>query len=137
MNRSEARAAALKLIYERRMGGSGGTDTREGLLEIPPKEGNADYMEKIFEGVCDNEAKIDEIISSFLRSGWKLERLSQIDLIVLEIAVYELAVGELPGAVVINEAIELAGKYSNPDICPFINGILASILRSERLKNGL
>lgn len=131
MDRSEARAAALKLIYENRMGGTGGPDTIQGLLEIGPKEGNSDYMEALFKGVCENESRYNDIISKYLRSGWRIDRLSMIDLIVLQIGLYELEQGELTAGIIINEAIELAGSYSNPDITPFINGVLANIARDD------
>ena len=59
MDRSAARAAAMKLLYEWEMGGNGGEDTRLGLLEIQPGEEEADYMEETVSGVQQHVQEID------------------------------------------------------------------------------
>lgn len=130
MDRSQARAAAMQLLYEWEMHGDGGESTREGLLEISAEEKNSEYMEALFEGVVHNVAEIDSGIESCLRPGWRLERISRVDLCILRLGVYELRFGKTPPAVAINEAIELSKVYSTEEIASFINGVLGNIARA-------
>ena len=130
MDRTSARAAAMKLLYEWEMGGDGGEDTRVGMLEIKPEENEADYMEALVAGVQQNASEIDAIIEKFA-VGWKLERIMRVDLTILRVAIYELKFAGLTPAVAVNEALELARAYSTPDAVSFVNGVLGSLLRSE------
>ncbi len=130
MNRTQARAAAMKLVYEWEMGGDGGEDTFRELLEIQPGEDETAYMQMLFEGVRDNQAKLDEKIERFSR-GWKLDRLSRVDLAILRVAAYELAQGKEPGGAVIQEAVQLSEKYSTDKAGSFVNGVLGAMARAE------
>ncbi len=129
MDRTGARAAAMKLLYEWEMGGDGGEDTRVGMLGIQPGEKESDYMEMLVGGVQEHVSEIDELIAKYA-VGWKLERLSRVDLSVLRVAVYEIRFTELAGAVAVNEALELARAYSTPEAVSFVNGVLGSLLRA-------
>lgn len=131
MNRSMARAHAMKLVYEHEMGGDGGEDTRFNLLEVSQGETESDFMDNLYEGVSENMEKIDALISEFIR-GWTLERLSRVDLAILRVAVFELMEGKTPMPIVINEAVEMAHTYSDDKSGPFINGVLGSISRSGK-----
>ncbi|MBQ3222285.1 MAG: transcription antitermination factor NusB [Clostridia bacterium] len=130
MDRTQARAAAMQLVYEKEMGGDGGIDTRIGLLEIAEEDKNTKYVDELVEAVEKNLTAIDEKISSFLRSGWRLERITRVDLCILRVGVAEMLYCGTPAAVVINEAIELSRKYSTEEIGSFINGVLGSVARS-------
>ena len=130
MDRSSARAAAMKLLYEWEMGGDGGEETRVGMLEIQPGEKEADYMELLVEGVQKNAAALDKLISAYA-VGWKLDRINRVDLSILRVAMYEINHTELSDAVAVNEALELARAYSSPEAVSFINGVLGSMLRSK------
>lgn len=130
MDRTSARAAAMKLLYEWEMGGDGGEDTRVGMLEIMPEENEADYMESLVAGVQKNASEIDAIIAKYA-VGWKLERIMRVDLTILRVAIYELKFAGLTPAVAVNEALELARAYSTPEAVSFVNGVLGSLLRSE------
>jgi len=112
------------------MGGDGGIDTRIGLLEIAEEDKNTKYVDELVEAVEKNLTAIDEKISSFLRSGWRLERITRVDLCILRVGVAEMLYCGTPAAVVINEAIELSRKYSTEEIGSFINGVLGSVARS-------
>ena len=93
-------------------------------LEDCPK-GAARYMLERFKTIVDKFDELDEIISE-VSVGWKLERMSKIDLTILRLAVYEIKMDEeIPDKVAINEAIELAKKYGGDNSPSFINGILA------------
>jgi N utilization substance protein B len=132
MNRTTARAHAMKLVYEWEMGGDGGEDTRLNLLEVAPGEAESAFMNALYEGVVADREKIDDLIAEFAH-GWSLDRLSRVDLSILRIAAYELSTKKNPPAIVINEAVELANVYSGDKAGPFINGVLGSIARSGKI----
>ena len=128
MERTVARAHAMKLIYEWEMGGDGGEETRLNLLEVAPNEKEADYMNAMFEGVVANIETIDGRLKQYVR-GWSLERVTRVDLAILRLAVYELTLGKEPAGAIINEAVELANQYSTDKAGAFINGVLGNLLR--------
>ena len=130
MDRRIARAHAMKLIYEWEMGGDGGEDTRIELLGVEPGENETEYMNGMYDGVVSNREEIDRQISDHLR-GWKIDRLSRVDLAILRLGVYELMLKETAAGIVINEAVELANQYSTEKAGAFINGVLGSISREE------
>ena len=129
MNRVTARTHAMKLIYEWEMGGEGGEDTRIDLLGVQPGEEESAFMERMFSGVVENAAEIDRRIEENA-CGWKLERISRVDLAILRLATCELMQGSTPQAVVINEAVEMARQYSGEKSPQFVHGVLGSISRS-------
>ena len=124
-----ARAQAMKLIYEWEMGGDGGEETRLNLLEVKPTENEADYMNRMYDGVVANVEAIDAKLAPFLK-GWTLERLNRVDLAILRLATHELMLGETPTGVVVNEAVELANQYSIDKAGGFINGVLGNLGRA-------
>lgn len=130
MDRKIARAHAMKLIYEWEMGGDGGEETRINLLGVTPGENEAEYMNRMFEGVVGNAEEIDERIAAHLH-GWTIARLNRVDLAILRLGTHELMVGEVPAGIVINEAVELANEFSTDKAGAFINGVLGSISRAE------
>ena len=130
MDRKIARAHAMKLIYEWEMGGDGGEETRINLLGVTPGENEAEYMNRMFEGVVGNAEEIDQRIAAHLH-GWTIARLNRVDLAILRLGAHELMVGEIPAGVVINEAVELANEFSTDKAGAFINGVLGSISRAE------
>ena len=83
-------------------------------------------------GVCQALSSLDEELSEAL-IGWKLERLSKVDLAILRLALYEIrCVPEIPISVSINEAVELAKKYSPQSAGrAFINGVLGKLTPKE------
>ena len=132
MNRTQARAAAMKLVYEWEMGGDGGEDTCRELLEIQPGEDEIEYMQALFDGVHDHVAALDEKIQRFAH-GWKLDRLSKVDLAILRVAAYELGEAKEPAGAVIQEAVQLTEKYSGDKAGAFVNGVLGAMARSEEV----
>ena len=129
MDRTGARAAAMKLIYEWEMGGDGGEETRQDLLEIQPDECERDYMEKLVSGIEEHVGEIDSVVSDFV-VDWKIERIGRVDLAIMRVAIYEIKYASQPAGVAVNEALELARTYSTPEAVPFINGVLGSFIRS-------
>ena len=124
-----ARAHAMKLIYEWEMGGDGGEETRLNLLEVSPTENEADYMDRMFEGVVANVDAIDGKLCEYLK-GWTLERVTRVDLAILRLAAYELMLGETSTGIVVNEAVELANQYSTDKAGGFVNGVLGNLGRA-------
>jgi N utilization substance protein B len=87
------------------------------------------YLHQLIAGVLDHKPAIDQLIQKYLIAGWSLNRIAKTDLIILEIALYEMIyVDDLPAKVSINEAIELAKKYSDDRSRKFVNGILSHAL---------
>ena len=83
-------------------------------------------------GVADHRARIDELIGRFA-IDWALERMPAVDRAVLRLAAYELGwEPEVPSAVVISEAVELAKMYSTKDSGRFVNGLLSRIAEELR-----
>ena len=130
MDRTGARAAAMKLIYEWQMGGDGGEDTRMGLLGIRPDENEADFMDALVAGVQEHVSELDATIEKYA-ANWRIDRIERVTLAVLRLAVYELTYEkELPSSVAINEALELTRTYASPQSVAFVNGILGSVQRA-------
>lgn len=130
MNRTEARAAAMKLIYEWQLGGDGGEETRLGLLDIAPGEAESDFMDSLVSGVQEHVDELDALIEQYA-ANWRIERIERVTLAVLRLAIYELTHEELSANVVINEALELTRTYASPDSVAFVNGILGSVQRAQ------
>ncbi len=98
------------------------------LCTLANKEDVREYIIKICFEYQKNKEEIDKIISEFA-FGWDIDRLFKIDKDILRIAITELAfVKDAPHKVVIDEALELAKKYSTDDSPSFINGILARVV---------
>ncbi len=88
-----------------------------------------DYARQLYNGIVEKTEELDEIISSNLTS-WKINRLPKVNLSILRLAVYEMKyIDDVPNSVAINEAIELAKKYSGADDAAFINGVLGAVAR--------
>jgi transcription antitermination protein NusB len=87
------------------------------------------FANLLFEGATKEAGALDEIIAKH-SENWRLERLSAIDRAILRLAIHELRGGETPSRVVLNEAVELAKKFSSEDSGPFVNGVLDSVLKT-------
>jgi transcription antitermination protein NusB len=125
--RSEARERALGLLYEADAKGLG---VRDVLAALPADPDPLAVL--LAEGVADHLARIDELLSAHAR-GWTLERMPVIDRSVLRIGTYELLERpDVPTAVVIDEAVELAKEFSTDDSGRFVNGMLAAIAKKVR-----
>lgn len=88
------------------------------------------YVKDIVNGVLDNQEKIDETITKYL-DNWDLERLGKTDRAILRLSTYEMMYYDTPKVVVINEAVELAKKYSDDKVVKLINAVLDKIRDNE------
>ncbi|HHX93635.1 MAG TPA: transcription antitermination factor NusB [Tenericutes bacterium] len=89
-----------------------------------------DYLVNIVLGVLENKEKLDTLINKHLKD-WTLDRLGKTDEVILRISCFELKTTDTPPKVVINEAIELAKKYSDPKVVSMINGVLDKIYKNS------
>ena len=126
--RSKARKRAVDLLYE---GDLRSVDPalvlRERLAAADPPVN--EYTVDVVEGIGSQRERIDEILSQY-SEGWTLERMPPLDRAILRLGVYELLWREdVPSAVVIDEAVELAKTLSTDESPRFVNGVLARVLR--------
>jgi N utilization substance protein B len=128
--RSKARKRAVDVLYEADLRGSDPLDVlRDRVADANPPV--PDHAVRLVEGVVAQQPRIDELISAHA-SGWSLERLPDVDRAILRMATYELLwVDDVPDAVVIDEAVELAKALSTDDSPSYVNGVLGGIVRAE------
>lgn len=131
MNRYKSREQAFCFIFE----GMFGNRNLEEIIKnakISGADEISDFAQRVFLGVEKNTKKIEEIIENNLKK-WRKERLPRTTLAILKLAVFELIFeSENPGGVVINEAVELAKKFSTTEDANYINGVLSSIYKKTK-----
>jgi len=132
MNRSTIRENAFKLIYSLEIQKN---ENLQEQIELFFESNNINddeakkYIADVISGIQQNKDDILKLIEQNLKVEWKLNRISKMDLSVLELAIYEIKYSEIPFKVAINEAVELAKKYGEDKSKNFVNGILASIVK--------
>ncbi|MBN1778127.1 MAG: transcription antitermination factor NusB [Clostridiales bacterium] len=138
MARSIARQAAMQLVYQRSCGGELSDDAVALVYEHlrdggkPSKEDLA-FIGDILSGVQEHQKELDRLIAEKSSGEWTLDRVSKVDLCILRVAVYELFYrDDVPDNVSISEAMEMAGRYSEPKSGRYINGVLGAIERGKR-----
>jgi len=131
MSRTNARKDAFCLLFQREFVAHEEMENAKDLFfEDNPEieENDKLYILNSVNGVLENMEEIDKIINSNAK-GWSTERMAKTDLAILRLAVYEMKFSDdAPASVVINEAVELAKKYSSDESPAFINGILGSLI---------
>ncbi len=127
--RRRARERAIQILYQMDISG----DSPENVLKLywrmhPPKsEDVRKYTLFLFEGTVKNLKRIDELIVKYSKN-WKLSRMPVVDRNILRLAVFELLYeDDVPPSVAINEALEIARRFSTEDSTQFINGVLDAI----------
>ncbi len=127
MTRKEAREMAMCLLFEQDFRTE---ETPAEIYEISVANDEIkddEYIHRVFFGVNDNMAEIDEMIGSHSK-GWKTERMSHVSRAIQRIAVYEMMFeADVPAPVSINEAVELSKKYDDEKAKRFINGVLNAV----------
>lgn len=91
---------------------------------------DSEFVNSIVFGVVEKLSEIDNLVEKYLKD-WKMNRLGKTDKAILRLSTYELMYYDTPKIVCINEAIELAKKYSDEKIVKLINGVLDNILDNE------
>jgi N utilization substance protein B len=128
--RTKARKRAVDVLYEADVR----SRDRRSLLAERVADGNPpvpDHTVRLVEGVDEHSSRIDALIDAHA-SGWSIDRLPDVDRAILRMAVYELLwADDVPDAVVIDEAVELAKTLSTDDSPAYVNGVLGAILAAE------
>jgi transcription antitermination protein NusB len=125
--RHEARERALALLYEAEMKRLTTTQVLAALSVAPDP-----FTVALVEGAAAHDERIDALMAAAAK-GWDVERMPVLDRNILRLATYELiAEPEVPVAVVIDEAVELAKQYSTEFSGGFVNGVLSTIARQVR-----
>lgn len=125
--RRRSRERALGLLYEAEAKGIS-PDALLGELPIAPDA----YAQAIVHGVSERQDEIDALLAEHA-NAWAIDRMPVVDRQLLRLATYELlAENEVPVAVVLDEAVELAKVYSTEDSSRFVNGVLAAL--AERIR---
>ena len=121
--RHRARERAIAFLYEAQIKQTSPLDLLK-QQNVPP----ADFATALVKGVTKHQSEIDALINTHSEQ-WRAERLAQVDLAVLRLAVYEMCFcDDIPVAVAIDEAVELAKEYSTEDSSRFVNGVLSGVL---------
>jgi len=126
--RTLAREAALQYLYEVDLVGP---EEAEGLEEFLARQvgrvAARPHAARLIAGVLDHKEEIDAELRA-AAENWSLERMAVVDRNVLRIGVYELLHdADVPEKVAINEAIDLARRFSSEEACAFVNGVLDRI----------
>lgn len=135
MGRKLAREETMKLLYQMDMNDDYSVQVADLYIELNEfLEDEIEYINHAVNTIINNLAKIDLEIENHIK-GWRLYRLAKIDLAILRISIYELLYRkDIPVEVSINEAIEIAKKFSTEESSRFINGILGSFVREDMRK---
>jgi N utilization substance protein B len=134
MSRKKSREVAMELLFQMSINKEQLEVTINNFIENTDYDMNEidmEYVTKVLQGVNDNMDNIDKAIEKYL-INWKLNRVSKINLSILRVCTYELLFDEeIPSKVAINEALELAKKYSEESSVSFINGVLDKINKND------
>ncbi len=125
--RSQSRERALTLLYEADTKNVSGHIVIAGLVEPPDA-----ISLLIVRGVADNQEVIDGLISEHA-DGWTMNRMPCLDRNILRMATFELLHRlDIPQAVILDEAVQLAKTFSTDDSSRYVNGVLSAIAKSSR-----
>jgi N utilization substance protein B len=128
--RTKARKRAVDVLYEADVRSSDPLAVLRDRIETanPPVP---EHTIRLVHGVADNAGRIDELIARHA-ANWQLDRLPDVDRAILRMATFELLwADDVPDAVVIDEAVELAKALSTDESPAYVNGVLGAILAAE------
>lgn len=126
--RRRAREIALQVLYQLDISKDDAQEVLHLFWEnFTPSLKTRDFCQRLVEGVCQNQGEIDQLIEK-TSENWSLKRMSLVDRNILRLATFELLkCPDIPYKATLNEAIELAKKFSTDESGAFINGILDKI----------
>ena len=130
--RRDAREAAVQYLYQREMQGDQSDQALEEFYEMRGlSPSGRRFCDELLQGWMQHREEIDEVIAKNARN-FEFNRLSAVDRNVLRIACHEILFrSDIPAPVAINEAIEIAKKYSTEDSGKFVNGVLDNIRKQK------
>lgn len=132
MSRHRSRHRAVQILYQCDVRGIAPEEAVRnyygGLYseEAEDKPGRDKFMEDLVDGTFDRRPEIDAYIEQH-SEHWRVERMPAVDRNILRLAIFELLSGTLPAPIVIDEALELARRFSGPESVAFMNGVLDAI----------
>lgn len=127
MSRKESREKLFQLIFEYCFNNEKNEETLNEIIKNCDSD-DATYIKVVYNGVVDNYDELSKKIAQN-SNGFVLERIFKVDLAIMLLASYEFLYYNLPPAVAINEAVNLAKKYSTQKSATFVNGVLASLVK--------
>lgn len=130
-SRRRSRQRALQILYlwdARRQPVDEAVNAYYDTLYSEERPERDPFVPELVRGVVDHIAEVDERISKHAEH-WRMERMPAVDRNILRLAVYEMSRGGTPAAVTIDEALELARKYSSEESVQFVNGVLDAVHR--------
>ena len=133
MKKSATREQTFKLLYSLEVQKEYNEEQSELYIqqnEIEDDEA-VNYIMKYAKGIIEKRELLQEEISKYLKEDWTIDRISKVNLSILELAIYEIKYDDTPYKVAINEAVELAKKYGDNTSSSFVNGILASVVKEN------
>ena len=134
MSRSELREHIFKLLFGVEFGAADSLEEQVELhfdLNDVSAEKDMEYIKEKFGKISEKIGEIDQKINS-TAVGWKTSRMNKVDLTILRLAFYEVLFDpEVPAGVAINEAVELAKKFSSDEGPAFVNGVLAKLVNQK------
>lgn len=141
MNKSELRKIAFEIIYSLETQNCKYEDYKENiemLLESKEVHGRAStkYIKDVVYGTKRHGRQIKKQIEECLSEKWSYDRIAKVNIAILELAIFEMLFLKTPYKVVINEAVELAKVFGETKSPAFINGVLASIVKKNKLDEG-
>ena len=133
MTQHEMRRIAMQAIYLANQGKL--TDAEEvcqKALKALELKDFPDYSTELVNGVLANKETLDEQLSKYLKKGWRLNRINEIDLAILEVALYEMQNSKVIDPVAaLNEALILCDDFSSNEYKNFINGRFANFIKKD------
>lgn len=128
LTRSELREKCMIILYQYEIMSKNNLnpsieDIIEDNLEI-----EKDFVKDVVYGVITYKNELDKIANNYMKD-WTLDRIDKTGAQILRIAIYELKYTETPAVVVVNEAIELAKKYSDDNVRKIINAVLDKLIK--------
>lgn len=130
--RTQAREFALQILYQQDLNPEDRENPLRSFWEtnpVPPEV--REYAERIVQGTLLHLAEIDALLSKYAEH-WELHRMAVVDRNILRFSTYELLyVEDVPPKVIINEAVNIAKKFSQEESGKFVNGILDKIAHAE------
>jgi transcription antitermination protein NusB len=128
--RSKSREYALQMLFQWEMGKQEPSGIEDGFWKIAhAQKPIRDFANQLFESAAARAGELDPIIASHAQN-WRIDRIAAIDRTILRLALAEMRSSSTPTKVVINEAVELAKKFSSEEASGFINGILDAAAKS-------
>jgi transcription antitermination protein NusB len=129
-NRSELREIIVKVLYQVYIYENGNISYDiDSLIKEQLEESN-DFVNGVVKGIMSNNDELVSLANKYLKD-WTIDRLGKVDKAIILLGIYELMYTDTPNIVCINEAVELAKKYSDDKVTKMVNAVLDSVFHGE------